>query len=356
MSMQEIVPQITKSDRDYLDLLRGMSITRVVLVHLGLSWFLPPYSEYVHTFMPLLFFVSGAVSYFSFLRSKNLLLYLYKRIASIYVPYAFLIIVLFLFRCIYLGYIPKPNIMLFFDYLTLNFGEMKNATFPLGQVWFLHSLIVIVLLSSLIFMTKIGNHKFFFSIIMLISIGLSAIQFFINIHPFFYLTRHNFYHPLVYIGFFLFGSWYYSNKETFNGKILLYLMGISLFVFLTLFILTQNIGMNIHATKPDLYYVSLSYFFVCFVLFFRDSIIKLNKRMPGLTTFFLFMSKHSYSVFLLHSLVLWYVHNELGLSNVMASPEKAALKIVLVILITCIFAMPYSYMANYLRNKVIFLK
>lgn len=82
---------IIGDDRDYLDLVRGISITRVVLVHLGLSWFFSPYSDFIHAFMPLLFFVSGAVSYNSYLRSNSLSVYLFKRLSSIYIPYILVI-------------------------------------------------------------------------------------------------------------------------------------------------------------------------------------------------------------------------------------------------------------------------
>jgi len=79
--------EISSSDQHYINIMRGISILRVVLVHLGLSWFYPPYSQYVSIFLPVLFFVSGAVSYYSFLRSKAVVVYLIKRLSLILVPF-----------------------------------------------------------------------------------------------------------------------------------------------------------------------------------------------------------------------------------------------------------------------------
>lgn len=56
---------------------------RVLLVHLGLGWFWPPYSTYIGIFFPLLFFASGAVSYNSFLNASSLSAYSYKKSAAL---------------------------------------------------------------------------------------------------------------------------------------------------------------------------------------------------------------------------------------------------------------------------------
>ncbi len=78
---------IGREQRDFIDCLRGLSILRVVLGHLGLFWLLRPYSEFLHALLPLLFFVSGAVSFGSFLRSDNSGRFLLRRLVLIISPY-----------------------------------------------------------------------------------------------------------------------------------------------------------------------------------------------------------------------------------------------------------------------------
>ena len=140
---------LTTEDAHYVNIMRGLSILRVVLVHLGLSWFYPPYSQYVGIFLPVLFFVSGAVSYYSFLRSRSIGEYLIKRLVLVIVPfYVFAALVLLITAVFYSDKFPDAQGLLNWLFV---WPEFQNIFFPLSQVWFINCLIAMILLSAPIF-------------------------------------------------------------------------------------------------------------------------------------------------------------------------------------------------------------
>ena len=78
---------ISPQNQHYINVMRGISIIRVVLAHLGLSWFFSPYSQYIGILFPVLFFVSGAVSFYSFSRASGIIEYLIKRLVLVLTPF-----------------------------------------------------------------------------------------------------------------------------------------------------------------------------------------------------------------------------------------------------------------------------
>jgi peptidoglycan/LPS O-acetylase OafA/YrhL len=344
---------IINEDRDFLDLLRGISITRVVLVHLGLSWFYSPYTEFVHAFMPLLFFVSGAVSYNSYLRSKTISAYLYKRIMSIYIPYLLIVVFSLAFSFVLSRKMPSFGMKQVLDFLTFNLAEIpKFMPYPLGQVWFLHSLVVIIFITAPFFYFK-DKINFIFIILIVISLLFSTFELFFKYGKFVYVLGHNLYQSFSNLGFFVFGALYYSNKDYIDTLVLPRLILLTCLAFILLLFYVNDINMYHHIYSPDLYYVSLSYFLIFLIIYFKDTILKIISNINILNAFLLFMSKNAYSVFLLHSLVLWFVHNKIGISSVKHSPVLAMLKIFLVLFFTCIISIPFTRMTDFVKGKII---
>lgn len=170
-SKTEIISNsLSNEDRLHVDYLRGLSIIRVMLVHLGLSWFYPPYSYYIGIFFPLLFFISGVVSYGSFKRSSNAAEFFAKRIISILIPfYLFFIIILFL------SYLEGENLFSSYkDVISWIFlrPDQSKVFFPIGQIWFIHVLFWITILSIPIYCLSRTNNKI---IIFTIALSLFAI-------------------------------------------------------------------------------------------------------------------------------------------------------------------------------------
>jgi len=342
---------VSDRDRDYLNIIRGISISRVVLVHLGLSWFFTPYSEFIHVFLPVLFFVSGGVLVHSYHRSESIGDFLKKRIISIYIPYILVVIISFSIIWIYEKRFPDIDYELLFHWLTMNTDRIHDSMpFPLNQVWYLHALLFIVLISPVFFKMGIKN-QYLFIIPILISVMFSIFQLYYDIGHSLFIYGHNLYQPIVNMGFFFFGAMYYFNNKMFTKKLLLTIFLITIAIGFILgagFI--DDINMYKHTYAPDLYYVSLSFSAILSFLLLQPIVEAIVKNIYGLKWFFIFMSRHSYSVFLLHSLVLIKVHTWFELGGVMGDPIRASIKILLVFLITCFIAVPFTALTRKITN------
>ncbi|MBU0701367.1 acyltransferase family protein [bacterium] len=89
---------LQQQDSEFLAVLRSLSIFVIVFGHVGGFWFYPPWTGFLHVFVPIFFFISGAVSYNGFLKSPSIVQYLSKRIIGLLIPYYFICIVaLFVF-------------------------------------------------------------------------------------------------------------------------------------------------------------------------------------------------------------------------------------------------------------------
>ena len=242
-------------------MLRGISIFRVVLAHLGLTWFYPPYSTYIGVFLPVLFFVSGAVSYLSYCRYGSIVTYYVKRISSVAVPYYLIVLVVFFYIFVLNEFNYQVGVFnLIFNWLTFNpMAVQSTMPFPLGQVWFIHSLIIMAIFSPAIFF-MINNKKsalFFFVILIFV---ISVVQCFYNFSSLLYIAGHNFYQPLSNSLFFIFGSFYIKYREYLTRKSLLVS---TLFFILISYLFFRITGISVdirdHSYSPDFYYISCSF-------------------------------------------------------------------------------------------------
>jgi hypothetical protein len=345
---------ISEDNRLFLDILRGGSIFRVVLAHLGLSWIYQPYSGYVLVFLPLLFFVSGAVSYGSFKRKSNTANYILNRIVTLAVPYYLLLIVSFFCLFVYERGIARFDYYLIFQYLSFNAANFSDSwPVPLGQVWFIHSLFFIVILSVFIFhLSKIS--PLFLVAGLLSSLALGLAQSFYSVGESFWILKHNLYQPLSNLGFFTFGAYYYIHKERFTNKL-------NRSVFFALFVVTSlfsfffvdNYRIDAHFYYPDLFFMLCCYTAIFLVLSLEAEILYLVKRVSILGKFLLFMNRNAYSVFLIHGYIVYVLAIKFGLMDLGGDPSRALLKVLGTIIITAIFAVPFTYMC---KNITVYLK
>lgn len=142
---------LLKYDSEFLLVLRSLSILVIVFGHVGGFWVYRPYSEFLHVFVAIFFFISGAVSYNGFLKSKSIATYIKKRAVGLLVPYyGICIISLVLYVSIYLS-LPAFSWRNFLKWITI-IPNNSIMTFPVGQVWFLHALMIISLISPLLFL------------------------------------------------------------------------------------------------------------------------------------------------------------------------------------------------------------
>lgn len=339
--------EISAKDRNYVDLMRGISITRVVLVHLGLSWFYPPYSQFINVFLPVLFFVSGGVTFFSFKRAANTSTFLSNRLISIFVPYLLIIGVSFLTLWLYQLSVPAFNISSVVSWLTFNPHAVPDSMpFPLGQVWYLHALVIIILTAPITFTLAMKN-SFWLLVPVIVSIVLGLVQHFIDIGRNTFLLGHNMYQPIVNMGFFMFGAFFYTQRSWFTTrKNSLFLLFFLMMGVISGVLQPQDMLMSKHIYAPDFYYLMCSFAAIFLFLAMQEPITWICEKISPLKKFFLYMSRHSYSVFLLHSLVLIKIHTWFDLGNIADDPKKAFIKIIAVLFFTCVLAYPFSMMTT----------
>lgn len=73
-------------DSEFLVFLRSCSIMFIIIGHLG-GWIFSPWSDSINLFVPIFFFISGIVSYNSYLSRKSIIEYLIKRCVKLLIPY-----------------------------------------------------------------------------------------------------------------------------------------------------------------------------------------------------------------------------------------------------------------------------
>jgi len=340
--LSEIV--VSNSDRVFINRLRGFSILRVVLAHLGLAWIFLPYSQMISTMLPSLFFVSGAVSFSSFTRANDKLYFLKRRLMTLVIPIYLVVFLAFLTIFVF-----TQQWLFSLDglsrWLLLN-PRKYVMPFPLGQVWFLHTLALLVLISFPLFYFSLKK-KVLFNCVIVCSILLSVSQIFYEIGPMLIIHEHNLFKPLVFIGFYLFGALWISNVKDFEVNKCFIACLVCIVISVGLFLVSDaSILMADHVYFPDGYYVFLSYAMVFLFLATKIQINYILDHLYWLDRFLIFVSKYAYGIFILHSLMIYLVEEYLDLRGVFNTGFAIVLKIIIVITASCIFAVPLSKLSN----------
>lgn len=334
---------MSSSDREFVDILRGASILRVVLAHLGLLWFYPPYSQYIGVFLCLLFFISGAVSYGSFLRSSSPSFYLIRRLLLIVIPF-------YVFSCIVLvtqvAFFPDMGVGNLVRWL-LVWPALDLIYFPMGQIWFLNALLAMVLLSFPIYLAMR-----FISWVWIIPLFLCflvlVVDYFYDLRVFF--LGSNFLNNLSWgnqawtvvslFSFFVLGSVYYRFLPRLKGKIAFFF---SIILFFSYFCLVGLKGSGFYfsdyAIRRDLIYVVASLGAILMILSLKGVVV-LVCRVRFLRYFFMFFNRYAYMIFLTHTLVLFWVERVLGWQDLSGDIYRAIARMVIVVIFTMLVSKP----------------
>lgn len=350
-----VTTRLSPHDELFIDRLRGLSILRVVLVHLGLSWILTPYSEYVLAFLPVLFFVSGAVTFFSFRRASSTLRFMVRRVLMLTIPFyliAFLTVGASLFDPSLLNIASWGDLV---RWATLN-PPTETMPYPLGHVWFLRALLVITVICLPLF--YLAQSKSWVLLLgLLFSAMLATAQLFYSLSSPLHLASFNFYQPLSCLGFYCFGAWYFVKIHEGNEPNLFLPLAAFAITAASIALLHPQVGLGLvdHTYAPDAYYVSLSMVAILLVLKLRRFIEKCLEKLGPIDQFVLFFSKHAFSIYLIHKLQIKLSETVFGLENVINSPLLAATKIFLVVSTSMILAIPFTKLSRVIRERVISL-
>ncbi len=341
---------LDKNDSEYLDYLRGIAIFGIVLGHLC-GWLYKPYSEYLFApLVPIFFFISGAVSFYSFIKSDSSATYYKKRLISLLVPY-YLICLFSLAVYIALNKkVPVYSLAKLLSWLQIT-PTIDITPFPLGQIWFLNTLILIIIISPIYFKLYQRNNKYILLILTII-LAISAVQLTLNVSQYLKIGNNNIYKPVTNSIFFLYGMiWFTSSKE--KKSLIMIIITSVLTCYILLKIAKLSIYISVHDYSPDLYYICVNITVISLILLMQKHILKVIYNIPLLKTILVGLNKQTYSIYLLHSFAIYITERYCGLIH----PHKNFLlygltKFTLVLLLSIIIAIPFTGISHYLIKRI----
>lgn len=337
---------LLEEDSQFIGYLRGFAILAIVFGHVGGFWVYPPYSEFLHTFVPLFFFLSGSVLVHSYYNYTNIYEYYLKRITSLYIPYIMMCIIAIFVFFIINNKLPDFNFANLLLWIQIRPTE-KIMPFPLGQIWFLHTLLAIILLSPGYFYLFKERLPILLLVVFAFLIICSA-KLIYPIDKYFTLFGNNFYKPIIHSIFFISGMLYFSCQHLttamHNIFIAFFCFGLSIIIS---FASNIHIGYSEHIYAPDLYYVAGSFGTIFIFLALKNVFMKIVNSNRISIYLFDFFFKHTFSIFLLHTFAI-YLSERLPY---FANPGQKSIaygisKFVVVLALTCLLAIPYSHIAS----------
>ncbi|WOJ98266.1 acyltransferase [Congregibacter brevis] len=341
---------INETDRRYLDALRGLSILRVMLGHLGLLWFYPPHSWYLGALFPILFFVSGAVSYNSFLRTKDIWRYALQRYIAIAVPfYTFMVLLICVLYASNKSLLVLDDGPLRWAFMWPRWGLIE---IPIGQIWFINALFIMSAISILIFpLFRRFKHA---------TIGTVSTLFAINLVGDFLPVRETFIastEPVLggyatqawviatLITFYFFGALFYSfGISDMHIKKMLSLIAVSGIAVIIVY--PESPFFPPHVEIKSAYFVFVSLLATLSVLALKPAYFALTRRVNIVERLFLYASKHSYAIFLLHTVVLYYIESAFNWHDLSQNTGLAIARLLLVSAITLLLAPLFTSLTN----------
>lgn len=293
-------PTLSHKDSLFLSRLRAASILVIIFGHTGGFWLLGSFGEALTLAIPLFFFLSGAIAFYSHGMVLSQKIFIQKRIISLLVPYyliCFIALLIFIFEN---QAIPKFSVQKVVLWLTLSPSD-DISPFNLGQVWFLRCLVLISLLSPLIFKVRLIKN---IHLIFIIPVILSSVQLLYNVGVAFRAIDNRTYITIIYFFFYSGGLIFFSKKTRPSPKCL-FVTGICCLTVMPILIafgVQENLGP--HSFYPDLYYLMAGTAFITILFSLQTQLLKVSN--PPFIDFTLqFCFKHTFALYLLHSLAIF---------------------------------------------------
>lgn len=338
---------ISSIDRYFLDILRGASIFRVMMMHLGLSWFYPPYSQYIGIFFPVLFFVSGAASHNSFTTHGNAPLHLIRRTTDTVLPYYIFMLIIFLLG-IFDGRLLITDWREAVNWLLIS-PTQSSIDYPIGQIWFIKTVLFIHIMMTPIFVAA-KDRDWLLPIILILSLTLNflnetfPIKSFIENAPLMnFVDTYSLWNALTLSACYLAGATYFVGNFHVEKKLFPLFVAFLALTFLAFYMSNFDTNYYYHYDNKSAFYVCLSILILISLLFFKNKIIIFIQKFSFVERLLIYCNKHSYALFLLHTVVLYYVEQTLSWQDLSDRPLLAVLRLLIVIMLTMVIAPPFSY-------------
>ncbi|SEA58044.1 Acyltransferase family protein [Alkalimonas amylolytica] len=328
-----------------------------MLVHLGLSWFYPPYSYYIGIFFPLLFFISGAVSYTSFKKHKNITIHLKKRAIETLVPYyVFSVLVVTLGFTLGHNYISSTDSILRWLLVSPNLSQVE---IPIGQIWFIKTLIIIHLVSSFVF--KLADYfkqavmaAFLISLFAVIGNDITQFKDRLFENQLIQLLGPDaLWNSIALLSCYLAGSLFYSAGFSLRQHRLATCLAFSMLAVVGLYLTGFNSDFNFHFMQKNLFYVATAISVTTALFVVQKPLFHLIKHMKPIEKLLLFSNAHSYALFLLHTVILFYVERVMSWQDLSGNYGLAIARMLLVITLSLCVAPYFSRLTKAITKKLL---
>lgn len=357
-NFKQAMNNLEEKDILFIDIIRGASILRVMLMHLGLGWFYMPYSTMFTLFFPVLFFVSGAVTFNSFLKSHSSILFLIRRVSLILIPYI-------VFMLLAVSFFSMQNIV-YDKSLPINWSSIlvirpivKDFGVHFGHIWFLQALLIMTLISvPLLSICKKRKEGGVFIL------GLSFCFILTNQLTSLELEKSlkfggvNFYLGIANLFFFSLGILYFTYKEYFTIRRILLLISTCFLIFLGYLLGGESYNFSIHRNQVGLIYVAGATTIIFIALLGQNFILAMLMTSLGkpMKKLMLFMSRHAFALFLIHIPILAIVEFTLLRYTEMGRVSVGLMRIPLVIVLSSLIAPSFttitSFFTIWVSNKL----
>jgi hypothetical protein len=337
---------LSPSDSEFLKDLRGAAIFMVVLSHMGAMWIILPYSSFIATLAPIFFFASGAGNYFSYTSSKTIFLYFLKRVNGLLVPYYLFCIVALCFFLIQNSSFPNFDFTAFLAWLVIK--PAKELTpFPVVQLWFLRTLVIVIILSPLLFsVLKASRTITIIGVVLVLFLSLFQSNGLNSIAV--RAMGLDLYRAMFYSAFFIAGAIYYGNKHFFTRKVhfIIFFLAMAIAILLPAYFREQT-SLVYHVEVPDLYFAATSSAVLLILLMAKDFLLDIADKISGISWCLGFLNKHSLSILVLHTLAIYLSDCWLGGSFSKGSGlVYAIVKVIIALSITFVLAVPFTLLSN----------
>lgn len=350
LTLEQLVPlggrplmseQGSKRDSDFINYLRGASILRVVLVHLGLSWIFLPYSSYIGIFLSVLFFCSGYIFLHLYRTKRSTSYYLFSRLVGILIPF-YVVYGAAVLIALYVGKNEGFDLEQLLRVVVIA-PPAAETPYPLGQIWYLRVLLFCALLSPFIFSLAKKSIIWILAPVV-VAVIFSLIQSFMSIDEYFLFYGHNFYQEIVYGAYFFIGSFFNSFEwRRCRGLIALGAL-VALLVGLGFFGLSRisDASLAAHAYAPDMFFFSLGIFGILICLILVNQIEWIVRQLKLLRILLNYSSRHSYGIYLVHTFLIVFAEKNFGWLGISGDPVMAISKISFVVLGSMVVAYPIT--------------
>jgi len=345
------VQELSTRESVYLNYLKTLMILGVVLAHCGALWAYKPYTS-VFTLLPtVFFFVSGAVTFYSFERSAELGSFYKKRLVGLLVPYALLcLIVLAYYMAVNLS-LPPFSMTSLLKWVQINPGNA--SPFSVQHVWFLQTLLLITIIAPLFFVL-LRKKVVLLYLLMALMVIVATMQHYVDLGEMMTLGRLHMEKVLTLSIYYVFGALYYTRLQHVGMKLLVPGLLISLAVAAgTLVGLKLDPDLVKHAYSPDLYFLSSGFVAVFLTLIARDFIMKCVEMWEPFRRYVLFASRHVFGIYILHVLPIFAFSYLFEVEGGRVTVMQGLLRFVVAFVATSILTIPFSRISAKIITRIV---